>query len=179
MDIASLQPRRLSRTDAEAFSALRRAVTADNPVPMGLSMEDELARPVEGFREQLSSPLPNAAFGAFAGEQLVASAAISLTSRLSSQKHKFVLWGVFTHPAFRGHGLARKLTQQAVSHAFDHGARRVNLLVYLLNEPAVNLYLSLGFAPFGTEPEVIHLAGRYHDGLHMSLLNSAAVTAAS
>jgi RimJ/RimL family protein N-acetyltransferase len=178
MDIASLQLRRLSRTDAEAFSALRRAVTADNPIPMGLSIDDELTRSIEGFRAQLSAPAPSAMFGAFAGAQLVASAAVSIASMFSAQKHKWILWGVFVHPDFRKQGLGRKLTQQALTHAFDKGARRVNLLVFLPNEAAVDLYRSLGFAPFGTEPEVVQLAGKWHDGLHMSLLRPATVATA-
>lgn len=33
--------RQLNASDAEAFSALRRIVTADNPVPMGLSLKEE------------------------------------------------------------------------------------------------------------------------------------------
>jgi ribosomal protein S18 acetylase RimI-like enzyme len=178
MTVETTQMRRLTSTDAEAFSALRRAVTADNPVPMGLSMEDELTRSIEGFRAQLSAPAPSAMFGAFVGAQLAASAAVSIASMFTAQKHKWILWGVFVHPDFRKQGLGRKLTRQALTHAFDHGARRVNLLVFLPNEAAVDLYRSLGFASFGTEPEVIHLADKWHDGLHMSLLDPAAVTAA-
>jgi len=60
-----VEMRQLGGADAEAFSALRRLVTADNPVPMGLTLEEELNRPVQGFRDQLSAPAPNAAFGAF------------------------------------------------------------------------------------------------------------------
>ena len=63
--------RQLAASDAEAFAALRREVTADNPVPMGLTLEEELTRPLDGFREQLSFPEPNAAFGAFVGSALV------------------------------------------------------------------------------------------------------------
>jgi hypothetical protein len=38
---------------------------------MGLTLEEELARPLQGFRDQLSYPEPNAAFGAFVGSELV------------------------------------------------------------------------------------------------------------
>jgi hypothetical protein len=61
----STEVRRLTGEDVQAFSQLRREVTADNPVPMGLSLEEELSRPLEGFRSQLSSPYPDAVFGAF------------------------------------------------------------------------------------------------------------------
>lgn len=161
--------RRLTGDDAEAFSRLRREVTADNPVPMGLSLDEELSRPLEGFRNQLSSPLPDAVFGAFVGGELVATAAVSRTSRFASSSHKMVMWGVFTSPRFRRRGLSRRLVQIAIRHAFDCEARRINLLVYVPNHPALSLYRSLGFVECGSEPEAICLKDQYFDGVHMSL----------
>jgi len=166
--------RRLNEADAERFAALRREVTADNPVPMGLSLEEELGRPIEGFRAQLSYPEPNAAFGAFLENELVGSAAVAWPSKFPSSRHKVNLWGVFVAPRARGRGTGRALVQSAVAHAFGNGVRRVNLLVYVPNEPAVNLYRSLGFEPCGTEPEAICLSGSYYDGVHMSLANNDA-----
>ncbi|EJE53850.1 hypothetical protein PMI14_01264, partial [Acidovorax sp. CF316] len=66
--------RRLTADDAEAFSALRRRVAADNPVPLGLGQQEELARPLQGFRDQLGAP-SNAVFGAFVQGELAATAA--------------------------------------------------------------------------------------------------------
>jgi len=83
--------RQLGVADAESFSRLRRALTRDNPIPMGLTMEEELSRPIEGFRDQLSSPAPNAVFGAFEGEELVGTAAISLYNRFPSSRHRALL----------------------------------------------------------------------------------------
>ena len=42
--------------DAKAFSALRREVTRENPVPMGLTYEEELTRTLESFRAQVYVP---------------------------------------------------------------------------------------------------------------------------
>jgi ribosomal protein S18 acetylase RimI-like enzyme len=161
--------RRLTAVDAERFAALRREVTADNPVGMGLTLEEELKRPIEGFRTQLSYPEPNAAFGAFVQDELVASAAVAWPSHFPSSRHKVNLWGVFVAPSARGRGLGRQLVQTAIAHAFDNGVRRVNLLVYVPNEPALSLYRALGFEACGREPEAIFLSGTYHDGVHMSL----------
>jgi hypothetical protein len=100
----NFQIRQLGVDDAEAFSKLRRERTADNPIPMGLTMEEVLARPLQGFREQLSYPEPNAAFGAFVDGELVASAVVcgsSITgglvvtnsgSLLSMTKTKLTTW---------------------------------------------------------------------------------------
>lgn len=50
--------RALGASDAAAFSSLRRELTAHNPIPMGLTMEEELGRTLESFAEQLSYPAP-------------------------------------------------------------------------------------------------------------------------
>jgi ribosomal protein S18 acetylase RimI-like enzyme len=171
--------RRLSADDAEAFSRLRRSVTAANPIGMGLSMEDELARPIDGFRAQLGSAPPDAVFGAFVGGELAATAAVSRTSRFSSAAHKMVMWGVFTAPSQRRQGLSRAVVEAAIAHAHANGARRINLLVYVPNEPALALYRSLGFVEYGTEPEAIALDGSFFDGVHMTLAGGASGTAAA
>ena len=168
--LADCQIRRMTAMDAEAFSALRRKVTQANPVPMGLTMEEELARPIQGFRDQLSYPDPNAAFGAFVQGELVASAAVAWPSKLPSSRHKTKLWGVFVAPSHRGRGIGRKVVTEAVRHAFENGVRRVNLQVFVPNPEAVQLYLSMGFVEYGREPEAIFLGGTYYDGVHMSLL---------
>ncbi len=61
-----------------------------------------------------------------------------------------------------------------MAHAFSNGVRRVNLLVYVPNEPALSLYRSLGFKVCGTEPEAVCLQGSYYDGIHMSLAKNDA-----
>lgn len=169
-----LQIRRLGAADAEAFSQLRRAVTKHNAVPMGLTLEEELARPLQGFRDQLSFPEPNAAFGAFLGAELVGSAAVAWPSKLASSRHKTNLWGVFVSPEKRGNGIGRAVVSTAISHAFANAASRVNLQVFIPNPEAVALYSSLGFIEYGREPEAICLNGVYFDGLHMSLVKNAA-----
>jgi len=136
---------------------------------MGLTLDEELSRPIEGFRNQLSSPLPNAVFGVFVSGELVATAAVSRTSTFASSGHKMLMWGVFTSPRFRRRGLARLVVTHAIRHAFDAGVVRINLLAYVPNDPVLALYRSLGFLECGTEPEAVHLDGRYHDGVHMSL----------
>jgi RimJ/RimL family protein N-acetyltransferase len=165
----------LAEADAQAFSRLRRAVTAVDPVGMGLSMDEELSRTIEGFRAQLGAPPPSAVFGAFVAGELVATAAVSRTSRFASSGHKREMWGVFTNPSMRRRGLSRAVVGHAIAHAFETGARRINLLVYVPNQPALALYRSLGFVECGTEPEALQLDGVFFDGVHMTLASQAAV----
>jgi ribosomal protein S18 acetylase RimI-like enzyme len=82
-----------------------------------------------------------------------------------------MMWGVFTHPSLRRRGLSRAVVETTLHHAFAAGVRRVNLLVYVPNEPALALYRSLGFVECGTEPEAIRLRETYFDGVHMTLGN--------
>lgn len=162
--------RALGAPDAQAFSTLRRELTMHNPIPMGLSMEEELTRSLESFAEQLSYPAPNAAFGAFWDEELVGSAAVAWQSRFASSRHKVVLWGTFVSPRFRRRGLGRSLVTRAIEHARTHAVRRINLMMYAPNDAAEALYRSLGFVRYGVEPEAVCLGGSYYDGVQMSLL---------
>jgi ribosomal protein S18 acetylase RimI-like enzyme len=161
--------RALGAADAEAFSALRRAVTADHPVQMGISLEEEVKRPIESFRAQLSMALPNAVFGAFVDGRLAGTAAVSRFSPFEAAAHKMTMWAVFTSPGQQRRGIARQVVEHAIRHAFDSGIRRINLTVYLPNEPALHLYRSLGFVACGREPEAVQLAGRYHHGVQLTL----------
>lgn len=170
MAIQAVSIRQLSASDAEAFSDLRRSVVAHHAVGMGLSMEEELTRPIDGFRNQLSLPAPNASFGAFQDEVLLGHAAVAWPSKFASSRHRADLWGVFVRPEARRQGLGRLLVQRAVRHALEQGVRRVNLLVYVPNPEAVALYESLGFILYGREPQALFLNGQFHDGIHMSLL---------
>lgn len=161
--------RRLTAEDAEAFSALRRLVAADNPVPLGLCVREELARPIQGFRDQLSAP-SNAVFGAFVGGTLAATAALAPSGPFTSSRHKLVLWGTFVAPAHRRKGLGRTVVRHAIEHARQAGVRRIHLTMYQPNPAAGALYESLGFAVWGTEPEVVCIDGIYHDAMQMGLL---------
>ena len=160
--------RQLEATDAEAFSALRRVVVADNPVPMGLSLAEELTRPIEGFRAQLAALAPSAVFGMWADGELRACAAVAW-GRFASSGHKAELWGCLVHPAWRRTGLGRQVVGRALAHARANGARRVNLQVYLPNAAAVGLYQSLGFVAYGLEAEAVCLDGCFYDGQWMAL----------
>ncbi|HMA10201.1 MAG TPA: GNAT family N-acetyltransferase [Ramlibacter sp.] len=165
---AAFEIRQLRAADAESFSRLRREVTAVNPVNMGLTLEEELTRPIQKFREQLSYAQPNAAFGAFVANELVGTAAVAWPSSLPSSRHKVNLWGVFVSPRFRERGIGRALVERALAHAGANGVRRVNLTVFVPNAAGVRLYESLGFEHYGTEPQAIRIGDTYYDGYLMS-----------
>ncbi len=170
--VLSVKIRRLGADDAAAFSALRREVTRENPVPMGLTFEEELTRTLEGFRAQLSAPLPNAVFGSFVEGELAATAVVSRSGQFPSSHHKMAMWGVFTSPRLRRRGLSRQVVNAALEHASDNGVDRVNLQVYVPNEPAIKLYKAIGFVEYGVESEAICIDGQYHNGVLMTLVKN-------
>ena len=108
-------------------------------------------------------------FGSFVENELVATAAVGYTSRFPSSRHKMVMWGVFTSPRYRRRGLSRQVVDSAIQHAFGSGVHRLNLQVYVPNEPAIAMYRSIGFVEYGIEAEAVFINGQYHDGVHMTL----------
>lgn len=172
---AATPVRRLLRgADAEALVALRLAVVADSPRGMGLTLAEEELRPLDSFRAQLSARAPSGVFGIFIADRLAAAAGVLWPTVYPSGAHKAVLWGVFTAPSARRRGFARALAAHAVVHAFQHGARRVYLSVYMPNPEATRLYESLGFVATGREPEVLRLGNEYFDIQYMSMAASDA-----
>lgn len=172
--MADITFRTLTASDAEAYRQLRLAVVAVSPVGSGNTLAEEVDRPIDYYRSQLSFAPPGAVFAAFHGAQMVASAAIRWPSRLPSGRHMSILYGVQTAPDFRRQALGRRVVRQAIDHAFSLGSRRIYLYVYLPNPEALALYESLGCEASGAEPEVLHIDGRYHDLLFMNLRNPAA-----
>lgn len=109
-------------------------------------------------------------YGTFVENELVATAAVSRAGPFPSSHHKMVMWGVFTSPRYRRQGLSQQVVDTALQHAFDNGVHRVNLQVYVPNEPAITLYKAIGFVEYGKESEAVCLDGKYHDGVQMTLV---------
>jgi RimJ/RimL family protein N-acetyltransferase len=169
--MASYSFRHLTSEDAEKLRELRREVVAVSPVGMGTTLAEELQRPMEFFRSELSFQAPSRVFAAMSGDKLVATAGIRWPTTHPSGRHKTILYGVQTAPQFRRQSLARRLVNEAVDYAFSLGCLRIYLYVYVPNAEAVSLYESLGFQISGAEPEELHIGGTYYDLQYMSLRN--------
>jgi hypothetical protein len=64
------------------------------------------------------------------------------------------LMGVWTHPQFRRHGLARETLLEICGHLFRQG-KTVTLFVNDFNLPAITLYESMGFQRIGMNRALI------------------------
>jgi len=82
--------------------------------------------------------------------------------------HKGSLWGIYTHPDFRGKGHGEAIMKMAIKNAFDiDGIQQLNLSVGSFNKAAKNLYLKLGFEIYGEEKNASKVNGEFHDELYL------------
>jgi len=110
-----------------------------------------------------------AVFGAFLGHDLVGTVALEFGSK-PKIKHKGHVIGMYVRPDARGTGAGRALLQAAVKYAkAKPGIQLLNLTVTEGNEPAVNLYRSLGFQSYGIEPMAILTPSGYKAKVQMWL----------
>jgi len=105
--------------------------------------------------------------GAFHAGELAGVVGLSFEQR-EKVRHKAALSGTYVRPRWRGQGIGRQLVQTALKYAHDRpGVKVVQLTVTEDNTPAVALYESCGFIPFGVEPLAVAVRSGYVSKLHM------------
>jgi RimJ/RimL family protein N-acetyltransferase len=168
MEDQALNIRPLSAPDAGAFRQIRLQAIADAPSAVWPTYEEEARRTISENEARIRQTDKQVVFGAFVGTKLVGIAGLR-REPLEQVKHKAVLWGVFVSSDRRREGLARKLFSQVLSFARDEGVLQIQLCVNAENVRARNLYLALGFKPFGLEPRAMRVGNQYFDEEHMVL----------
>ena len=161
--------RPLTAGDAAALQEIRLESLRSEPTAFSSSYEEESQRPNS---EIASRPFKNPlgrSFGAFVDNQLVGIARVEREER-RKLSHKAWLCGVYVTPAHRQTGVGRRVVAAALEFAFGKlDVRQVNLGVNTLNEPAIALYRSFGFTPFGLEKCFLCLDGVFYDEMQMVL----------
>lgn len=163
----------MGAADAERYARLRLRMLRDSPWAFSASPEDDKAQDVPHLAQRLTEH----EYAVFAVEaeadaelqELIASAGIA---RWASPKfrHRASVWGVFVEPAFRGKGLGRAVMSAAIDLARAWpGVDYIDLGVSERAAEALHLYKSLGFEPWGREPEATSIDGRRYDEFHMTL----------
>ena len=161
--MAMIAIRRLTSADAVTFQALRLEALATAVTEFTAAVEDEVSRTEADVVRVLAD---NTILGAFADDRLVGSAAFAVSPRAKA-RHKGRIWGVYVCPGHRRTGIARRLAEAVIDHA-SRVVERIDLSVTATNGPALRLYESLGFEPYGLDVQAFRWQGQDHDKLLMT-----------
>jgi ribosomal protein S18 acetylase RimI-like enzyme len=160
----SIEIRRLSRADAEAFRAVRLEGLERHPAAFGASFEDESARPLSFFAETLDGHF---VLGAEDRGRLVGVAAFRFHDG-QKKRHRGTLWGMYVREEARGKGVARRLVDGILSHARQR-VEEVDLSVWSENPAAIALYKAAGFVVTAQDARALKIDGIYYDHLLMQV----------
>jgi ribosomal protein S18 acetylase RimI-like enzyme len=165
-----MEMRRLTDLDAEALRNLRFSALETEPQSFGESLDELRQVNAETYAERLrSGGNENFVMGAFDKSVLVGMAGFYREQR-PKLRHKGWVWGVFVSRPYRGKGIGRTLLNNLLESAGAlHGLRCILLNVATTQEPARNLYLSLGFRSFGVEPQALKVGEDFIAEEHMVL----------
>lgn len=174
--------RRLGPDDAAATRALRLRGLRENPESFLADVSEEEGhgelRWMQNLREKQGRP-DDGIVGAFDGERLVGMTGFFRESR-PKVRHKAVIWGVYVAPEARGCGAGRAMLGAAIDALRACGDIEIaTLSVSARSRAARALYVSMGFVPWGVEPDSMVIGGERVDEEYMSLrLRDRAVSAA-
>ena len=155
--------RRLSAADAALYRGIRLEALAQHPDAFSSAYETENAEPLRWFAERLEH---SDVFGAFRGTALLGVVGF-IVQHGPKRAHKGVIWGLYVRPDARRSGVARRLLEHAIIHARRY-VELVQLTVTSVNQPARQLYASLGFVEYGIEKNALKADGRYYDDVLMA-----------
>ena len=167
-----MEVRILTEADGEAFWNIRLRALRDDPESFGSSYEEILERGIAGATQSLrkrDTAPDDVTFGAFDGETLVGIAGFRREEEVK-KRHKGVIWGMYVPREMRGKGIGKALLQAAIAYAKTlPQLEQINLSVVLTSREARQLFISLGFEPYGLERHALKLHDRYFDHELMTL----------
>lgn len=164
--------RRLNAADAEAYKQVRLHGLKEAPQAFSADYERSALQPVEHFATRLKNEVDAFVIGAFINGQLVGIGGFYRDDG-PKLRHKGTIWGVYVLPEHRSGGLGRKLIEEIMANAaVVPDLHQINITVTAANERARELYLSMGFEPWGLERRALWIGGRFYDDMHMVLFLS-------
>lgn len=157
----------LAKSDYQSYSSLRSLGLKTEPTSFWASESQELPIRKARFLESLAIK-DNFILGYFYDGSLVSIAGFVRESHLKL-KHKGFIWGVFTHPDYRGRGFGKQLMLALIDQAFkSQGLQQINLSTRTDNKAAINLYERLGFEKYGVEKHAAFVDGFFFDEVYMA-----------
>lgn len=167
-----IEIRPLTLDDAEAFWVLRLRALRESPQAFGSSYEESLQLTRDEVRERIK--IRNIGGDNFVLLAVVGGEFVGMTGfyRQTSLKmsHKGVVWGMFVDADHRGKGIGKALLKASIERARQiPGLEQLHLTVVVDQDPARNLYLTLGFVPWGLEKQALKVDNHYYDEEYMVL----------
>jgi ribosomal protein S18 acetylase RimI-like enzyme len=156
--------RRLSRTDAEAFRAIRLEGLERHPAAFSASFKEETGRQLSFFADRLDE---NFVLGAESRGELMGVAGFRFQDS-EKTRHRGTLWGMYVREQARGTGIARRLVDGILAHARQR-VEEVGLSVWAENPAAIALYKSAGFVVTAQDTRALKIDGVYFDHLLMQV----------
>ena len=167
--------RYLTANDANAYWDVRLEALESESEAFGSSPDEHRALSMDVVASRLTSDNGETfVAGAFHGKRLVGTAGFYRGKEVK-QCHKGHIWGVYVSRNFRGRKLGRDLLRAVFECAASiNGIEQLMLAVTTTQLPALKLYRSLGFEPYGREPKALKIGDRYFDEEHMVLFLAGA-----
>jgi RimJ/RimL family protein N-acetyltransferase len=161
----AMQVRALSGPDAEAFRALRREALIDSPHAFSESVAEHDAVAPAAYAARMAALNQNQFIVAAFDDSGKIIGSVGFSRNIGEKsRHKGIIWGVYVKPEARGSGAAKAMMLEVIrrAKAID-GLEQIKLGVRTGQNAARNLYLSLGFEPWGLEQRSIKVNGEYID----------------
>jgi len=165
-----IEIRAVTESDAGTLWALRLHALTQDPQAFGESAGEHRQTSPAVYAERLrNGGADNFVIGAFAGSALVGMAGF-FREQQEKRRHRGQVWGVFVMPEYRGRGVGRALLEHLLEKALTLPKLNcIALTVTASQSTARQLYLNLGFRPFGIEPRALIVNGIAVDEEHMQL----------
>lgn len=157
-----MEIRVLGKSNANAYKKLRLEALQTSPEAFGSSYEEEKEFTLEIFENRLSNPF-TFTLGAFEEGELYGVVTLQLEQKIKL-KHRTNLVAMYVSYEKRGKGIAKKLIQEAIIRAEQlEEIEQIYLTVGSNNQPAKNLYSSLGFKAYGVDRKALKTGNKYLD----------------
>ncbi|MBL8311642.1 MAG: GNAT family N-acetyltransferase [Burkholderiales bacterium] len=159
--------KRLSRDDGGRYRALMLRAYSEHDTAFTSTFEERAGKPLDWWSKRLADPT-TVTLGAFdASDVLIGTVRLETYQRLR-ERHKVALTAMYVMKDHAGHGIGRRLVEEALQ-----AARRlpdieiINLTVTADNLAAVRLYSRLGFQAYGREIRAVKTATGHLDKTEM------------